>query len=214
MPTCMRQPKSGGSVANRAKRPSFVHPARNSCSERNFGDCAPLDLEKGTRSGSLSLQSRSADYARRPSSGPSRLACTHACRRGVPSYPSGIRAWTPPYRVYQEALQPATGRNSRPGHKILGHNIHRDMHASHICGGRQQRSRVLAVARYGLAPCPRTKTYLCLGIDEAILASRKALLLPIGSLQSRLAFSCAFSSGGNGCLTADPVYGVNDALCS
>ena len=41
----------------------------------------------------------------------------------------------PSYRVYQEALQPATGRNSRRG---------------------------------GLAPCPRTKTYLCLGIDEAI----------------------------------------------
>jgi hypothetical protein len=28
--------------------------------------------------------------------------------------------------------------------------------------------RVLAVARYGLAHYPRTKTYLCLGIDEAI----------------------------------------------
>jgi hypothetical protein len=149
MRTPMRQPlirrKSGGS-----QQKQEVHPG------------------KGTRSRSLSLQSRSADYARRPSSGPSRLACTHACRRGVPSYPSGIRAWPPPYRVYQEALQPATGRNSRLGHNILGQNIHGDMHASHICGLRQQRSRVLAVARYGLAPCPRTKTYLCLGIDEAI----------------------------------------------
>jgi hypothetical protein len=28
-----------------------------------------------------------------------------------------------------------------------------DMNASHVCGGRQQCSRVLAVARYGLAPC-------------------------------------------------------------
>jgi hypothetical protein len=188
-PACMRQPrirrKSGGSQQQEA------HP-------------------KGTRSGSLSLQSRSADYARRPSSGPSRLACTHACRRGGPSYRSGIRAWPPPYRVYQEALQPATSRSSRRGHKILGHNIpghniHGDMHASHTCGGRQQSSRVLAVARYGLAPCPRTKTYLCLGIDEAIKAPRTALLLPIESLQLRLSFSCAFSSGGNGCLTADPV---------
>ena len=149
MRTSMRQPrirrKSGGS-----QQKQEAHPG------------------KGTRSGSLSLQSRSADYARRPSSGPSRLACIHAYRRGGPSYPSGIRAWPPPDRVYQEALQPATGRNSRLGHNILGHNIHGDMHASHICGGRQQRSRVLAVARYGLAPCPRTKTYLCLGIDEAI----------------------------------------------
>ena len=98
--------------------------------------CFLFAHEKGTRSGSLSLQSRSADYARRPSSGPSRLACTHACRRGGPSYPSGIRAWPPPYRVYQEALQPATSRSSRRGHmilghNILGHNIHRDMHASH-----------------------------------------------------------------------------------
>src|SRR6478672_6281504 len=74
---------------------------------------------------------------------------------------------------------------------LLGHNIHGDMHASHICGGRQQRSRVLAVARYGLAPCPRTKTHPCLGIDEAISAPRTALLLPIESLQSRLSFSCA-----------------------
>ena len=158
-------------LIRRAKRIPFVHPARNSCSERNSGGLRPPWIainEKGTRSGSLSLQSRSADYARRPSSGPSRLACTHACRRGGPSYPSGIRAWPLPYRVYQEALQPATGRNSHPGHNFLGHNIHGDMHASHICGGRQQRSRVLAVARYGLAPCPRTKTYLCLGIDEAI----------------------------------------------
>src|SRR6476660_1183377 len=46
-------------------------------------------------------------------------------------------------------------------------------------------------ARYGIAPCPRTKTYLCLGIDEAISAPRTALLLPIESLQSRLSFSCA-----------------------
>ena len=51
---------------------------------------------------------------------------------------------------------------------VAGHNIHGDMHASHICGGRQQRSRVIVVARYGLARRPRTKTYLCLGIDEAI----------------------------------------------
>ena len=143
-------------------------------------------------------------------SGPSRLACTRACRRGGSSHPSGIGAWPPPYRVYQEALQPATSRSSRRGHmilghNILGHNIHRDMHASQLCGGRQQRSRVLAVARYGIAPCPRTKTYLCLGIDEAISAPRTALLLPIESLQSRLSFSWEFSSGGNGCLTADPV---------
>ena len=176
----------------------------NPAKEWRFTAAAVAHPGKGTRSGSLSLQSRSADYARRPS-GPSRLACTHACRRGGPSYPSGIRAWPPPYRVYQEALPPATRRNSRRGHNILGHNIHGDMHASHICGGRQQRSRVLAVARYGLAPCPRTKTYLCLGIDEAIWAPRTALLLPIEPLQSRLSFSCAFSSGGNGCLTADPV---------
>ena len=30
-------------------------------------------------------------------SGPSRLACTRACRRGGPSYRSGIRAWPPSY---------------------------------------------------------------------------------------------------------------------
>jgi hypothetical protein len=53
--------------------------------------------------------------------------------------------------MYQEALHPATGRNSRRGdnilgRNILGHNIHGDMHASHICGGRQQCFRVLAVA--------------------------------------------------------------------
>ena len=154
-------------------------------------------MRKGPESGSLSLQSRSADYPRRPSSGPSRLACTHACRRVGPSYPSGIRAWPPPYSVYQEALQPATGRNGRRGHNILGHNIHGDMHASRICGGRQQRSLVLAVARYGLAPCLRTMSNL----DEAIWARRTALLLPLERLQSRLSFSCAFS----GCLTADPV---------
>ena len=163
----------------------------NPAKEWRFTAAAVAHPGKGTRSGSLSLQFRSADYARRPSSGPSRLACTHACRRGGPSYPSGIRAWPPTYRVYQEALPPATSRSSRRGHKILGHNIHGDMHASHICGGRQQRSRVLAVARYGIAPCPRTKTYLCLGIDEAISAPRTALLLPIESLQSRLSFSCA-----------------------
>jgi len=148
-------------------------------------------LGKGPEAGPFLCNFDLLNYARRPSSGPSRLACTHACRRGGPSYPSGIRAWPPTYRVYQEALQPATGRNSRRGHKILGHNIHGDMHASQLCGGRQQRSRVLAVARYGIAPCPRTKTYLCLVIDEAISAPRTALLLPIESLQSRLSFSCA-----------------------
>ena len=51
MPTCMRQPKSGGSVAHRAKRPLFVHPARNSCSERNFGDAPPWILRKGPEAG-------------------------------------------------------------------------------------------------------------------------------------------------------------------
>ena len=30
-------------------------------------------------------------------SGPSRLACTPACRRGGTSFPSGIGAWPPPY---------------------------------------------------------------------------------------------------------------------
>ena len=71
------------------------------------------------------------------------------------------------YRVYQEALQPATGRKIL-GHNIhgdiLGHKIHRDMHASQLCGGRQQRSRVLAVARYGLAPCLRQRQTFILGL--------------------------------------------------
>ena len=57
---------------------------------------------------------------------------------------------------------------SRRGHDIRGHNIHGDMHAYDVCGGRQQRSLVLAVARYGLAPCLPTMSNLCLGIDEAI----------------------------------------------
>ena len=182
-------PQRGSNNEHHPTHPTF--PQRGNYLQQFLTAGESRCVEKGTRSGSLSLQFRSADYARRPSSGPSRLACTHACRRGGPSYPSGIRAWPPTYRVYQEALPPATSRSSRRGHKILGHNIHGDMHASHICGGRQQRSRVLAVARYGIAPCPRTKTYLCLGIDEAISAPRTALLLPIESLQSRLSFSCA-----------------------
>jgi hypothetical protein len=37
-----------------------------------------------------------------------------------------------------------------------------------VCGGRLQRSRVLAVARYGLAPCLPTMSNLCLGINELI----------------------------------------------
>jgi hypothetical protein len=40
--------------------------------------------------------------------------------------------------------------NSRRGSDMgsrRGHNIHGDMHAYDVCGGRQQRSRVLAVAR-------------------------------------------------------------------
>jgi hypothetical protein len=47
-------------------------------------------------------------------------------------------------------------------------NIHGDMHAYDVCGGRQQRFRVLAVARQRLALCLRTMTNLYLGIDEAI----------------------------------------------
>jgi hypothetical protein len=58
-----------------------------------------------------------------------------------------------------------------------------------VCGGRLQRSRVLAVARYGLALCPPTMSNLCLAIDAAIWALRTAQLLPLEWLQSRLSFS-------------------------
>ena len=63
--------------------------------------------------------------------------------------------------------------------------FHDDMHAYRVCGGRQQCSRVIAVARYGRAPCLRTMSNL----DEAIWALRTALLLPLERLQSRLFFS-------------------------
>jgi hypothetical protein len=39
------------------------------------------------------------------------------------------------------------------------------------------------------APCPRTMTSLCLGLDEAIWAMCTALLLPLEWLQSGLSFS-------------------------
>src|SRR5262245_65360719 len=54
-----------------------------------------------------------------------------------------------------------------------------DIHAYYVCGRRHSR----------LAPCPRTMTRLCLGIDEAIQELRTALLLPKEWLQSRLSFS-------------------------
>ena len=80
---------------------------------------------------------------------------------------------------------------SYKGNSRRRNKIHGDMHASDACGGRQQRSLVLVVARHGLAPCPRIKT----NFDEAIEAPRTALLLPIEWLQSRLSFSSTFSSG-------------------
>ncbi len=85
------------------------------CGGRSCKGLAALKTGEGARSvpSPFLCNLDSADYARRPYSGPSRLACTHACRRGGPSFPSGIRAWPPPYRVCQEALLTATGRNSR-----------------------------------------------------------------------------------------------------
>src|SRR6185312_2657786 len=90
------------------------------------------------------------------------------------------------------------------GHNILGHNIH----ASPVCGGRQQCCRVLAVARYGLAPCLRTMSNLCLGIDAAIWVLRTALLLPLEWLQSRL----SFSSNSPPCPRTDRGYGAFQRL--
>ena len=52
--------------------------------------------------------------------------------------------------------------------RIRRRNIHGDMHASQLCGGRQQRYRALGGARRGLGPCLRTMTDLCPAIAEAI----------------------------------------------
>src|SRR5262249_58943280 len=48
------------------------------------------------------------------------------------------------------------------------HNMHADLRAYYVCGRRHSRP----------APCRRTMTRLCLGIDVAIWALRTALLLP------------------------------------
>jgi hypothetical protein len=79
----------------------------------------------------------------------------------------GHRAWSRSAYTHGRRACSHSGY-SRRGHNIRGHNIHGDMHAYDVCGGRQQRSRVLAVARYGLALCLRTMSNLCLGIDEEI----------------------------------------------
>ena len=55
-------------------------------------------------------------------------------------------------------------RGSYKGNSRLRNKIHGDMHASDACGGRQQHSLVLAVARYGLAPCPRTRHTFVFGL--------------------------------------------------
>src|SRR5262249_32955769 len=72
-----------------------------------------------------------------------------------------------------------SGRGSDKGNSRRGNNNFGDVHAYELCGSGHSR----------LAPCPRTMTSLCLGLDEAISALPTALLLPLERLQSCLSFS-------------------------
>jgi len=95
---------------------------------------------------------------RRTDAHSSRTAYSHNTRRRTDAH-SSRTAYS--HNTHRDG----SGRIRR---RIRRRNIHGDMHASQLCGGRQQRYRALGGARRGLGPCLRTMTDLCPAIAEAI----------------------------------------------